>query len=161
VKEDFAANHQPTERDTLHRKLVIEAATGKIWQPGCGDPAVATAVPGASPDAQAPEEKVYLDLADYEGAHPTWEEANRAWIARYLGKESEVNRSPSPAFDAPFAPLETCTPGEIPTSTPTPSPSPTPSPTPLPTPSPTPHPTPVVLPTATPIPLPSPSLVLP
>jgi membrane peptidoglycan carboxypeptidase len=155
VKEDFAAAHKPTQQDTLHRKLAIEAATGKIWQPGCGDP-LESAVPGASPGSQGPEEKVFLDLASYEGAHPTWEEANRAWIARYRGKESEVKRSPSPAFDAPFAPLETCTPGEIPTSTPSPSPSPTPSPTPLPTPSPTPLPLPteIVLPSMTPVPLP-------
>ena len=158
VTEDFAAAHRPTQRDSLHRKLVVEAATGKIWQPGCGDPAPATPEPGASPGgAQIPDEKVYLDLADYEGAHPTWEEANRAWITRYVGKETEVRRSPSPAFDAPLAPVEECTPGEIPTSTPTPSPSPTPSPTPLPTPTPAPTPTPIVLPTPTPIPTPSPS----
>jgi hypothetical protein len=158
VTESFAAAHQPTQRDTLHRKLVVEAATGKIWQAGCGDPAVATPEPGASPGAQVPEEKLYLDLTDYEGAHPTWEEANRAWIESYRGRESDVRRSPSPAFDAPFAPTETCTPGEIPTSTPSPSPSPSPSPTPLPTPSPTPAPipTPIVLPSE--IPLPSPSL---
>jgi hypothetical protein len=150
VKEDFAAAHQPTQRDSLHKKLVIEAATGKIWQPGCGDPLESTA-PGASPGEGTAEEKVYLDLVDYEGSHPTWEEANRAWIAKYLGKESEVRRSPAPAFDAPLAPVETCTPGEIPTSTPSPSPSPTPSPTPLPT------PTPAVTPSPTPIPSPSPS----
>jgi membrane peptidoglycan carboxypeptidase len=149
VTEDFAAAHQPTQRDSLHKKLMIEAATGKIWQLGCGDP-LESAAPGASPGEQAPEEKLFLDLTDYEGSHPTWEEANRAWIDKYRGKESEVRRSPSPAFDAPLAPTETCTPGEIPTSTPSPSPSPSPSPTPLPT------PTPAVTPSPTPIPLPSP-----
>jgi membrane peptidoglycan carboxypeptidase len=150
VKEDFAAAHQPTERDTLHRKLMIEAATGKIWQPGCGDP-LESAAPGASPGEQVPEEKVFLDLTDYEGAHPTWEEANRAWIEKYIGKESSVRRSPAPAFDAPLAPVETCTPGEIPTSTPSPTPSPTPYPTPQPTPTPATTPTPVVQPSQTPV----------
>jgi membrane peptidoglycan carboxypeptidase len=159
VTEDFAAAHQPTQRDSLHRKLVVEAATGKIWQPGCGDPA-ATADPSASPGSHSPAEKVYLDLVDYEGSHPTWEEANRTWIERYIGKESQVRRSPAPAFDAPLAPVETCTPGEIPTSTPSPSPSPTPSPTPLPTPTPLPVPTPspVVLPSETPLLVPTPSV---
>jgi membrane peptidoglycan carboxypeptidase len=156
VTEDFAAAHQPTERDTLHRKLMIEAATGKIWQPGCGDP-VESAAPGASPGAQAPEEKVFLDLTDYEGAHPTWEEANRAWIKKYIGRESAVRRSPAPAFDAPLAPIETCTPGEIPTSTPSPTPSPTPAPTPLPTPIPTLPPPPSIVPPSLPVPTPSPA----
>ena len=136
VTEEFAAAHPPTQRDSLHRELVVEEATGKIWQPGCGDPA-ATADPSASPGSEVPDEKVYLDLVDYEGSHPTWEEANRKWIERYIGKEETVRRSPAPAFDAPLAPIETCTPGEIPTSTPSPSPSPTPSPTPVPTPVPT------------------------
>jgi penicillin-binding protein 1A len=158
VTEDFAAGHQPTQRDSLHVKLMIEEATGKIWQPGCGDPVPATPEPGASPSPQAPEEKVYLNLVDYEGSHPTWEEANRIWIERYLGKESQVPRSPTPAFDAPLAPVETCTPGEIPTSTPSPSPSPTPSPTPIPTPAPTPEPLPsIALPSELPLPSPSPS----
>ncbi|HET7082558.1 MAG TPA: transglycosylase domain-containing protein [Candidatus Limnocylindria bacterium] len=155
VTEDFAAAHQPTQRDSLHVELMIEEATGKIWQPGCGDPA-SSAEPSASPGSEVAEEKVYLDFTDYEGSHPTWEEANRAWIERFRGKESAVPRSPSPAFDAPFAPTETCTPGEIPTSTPSPSPSPSPSPTPLPSPTPAPSPTPIVLPSL-PIPTPSPS----
>ena len=135
---------------------MIEAATGKIWQPGCGDP-VESAAPGASPGQGAPEEKVFLDLANYEGSHPTWEEANLNWIDKYRGKESEVRRSPSPAFDAPLAPTETCTPGEIPTSSPTPSPSPSPSPTPLPSPTPSAIPTPVTTPVPTDTPLPSPA----
>ncbi len=160
ITEEFASAHQPTERDSLHRKLMVEEATGKIWQPGCGDPIPATPGPDASPGTQPPEEKVYLDLVDYEGSHPTWEEANRTWIERYLGKEETVRRSPSPAFDAPLAPIETCTPGEIPTSTPSPSPSPTPSPTPVPTPSPTPapSPTPIVLPSEIPLPSLSPTI---
>jgi membrane peptidoglycan carboxypeptidase len=156
VTEEFSAAHQPTQRDTLHRELVVEAVTGKIWQPGCGDPALATSGPSASPGAQLPDEKVYLDLVDYEGSHPTWEEANRAWISRYVGKESDVRRSPAPGFDAPLAPVETCTPGEIPTSTPSPSPTPTPSPTPEPTPTPLPLPS-IALPSELPIPSPSPS----
>ena len=156
VTEEFAAAHPPTQRDSLHRELVVEEATGKIWQPGCGDPA-ATADPSASPGSEVPDAKVYLDLVDYEASHPTWEEANREWIERYIGKEATVRRSPAPAFDAPLAPIETCTPGEIPTSTPSPSPSPTPSPTPVPTPSPTPEPPPSIVPESIPVPLPSPS----
>ena len=158
VTEDFARAHQPTQRDSLHVKLVIEAATGKIWQPGCGDP-VESAAPDASPGTTTPEEKLFLNLTDYEASHPTWEEANRAWIEKYRGKESTVRRSPSPPFDAPLAPTEMCTPGEIPTSTPSPSPSPTPSPTPLPSPTPSALPTPTAtpVPTQTPLPLPSPS----
>ena len=162
VTEDFAAAHQPTERDTLHVRLLIEAATGKIWQPGCGDPET-TASPGASPGSGPGEGKVYLDLTDLEASHPTWQEANLKWIEKYIGKESAVRRSPAPGFDAPFAPTETCTPGEIPTSTPSPSPSPTPSPTPLPTPTPTalptdtPAPTPIPTPVPTPTPAPTPT----
>ncbi|MEX0710181.1 MAG: transglycosylase domain-containing protein [Chloroflexota bacterium] len=165
VTEVFASSHQPGQRDTLYRELIIEAQTGKIWQPGCGDPATATLPPDASPlpsgapSPSDPEEKLYLDLVGYEAGHPTWEEANRAWITRYLGKESEVRRSPSPALGAPLAPIETCTPGEVPPSTPTPTPSPSPSPTPLPSPTPTalPIPTPIPLPSLTLIPLPSPT----
>ena len=151
VTEVFAAAHKPTQTDTLHRKLIVEAATGKIWQPGCGDPAVATPNPAATPQPGAspvPDEKVYLDLVGYEASHPTWEQADDAWIKLYLGKESKVPRSPAPAFDAPLAPVDTCTPGEIPPSTPTPVPSPTPSPTPIPSPT----ATPTVTPSASPSP---------
>lgn len=161
VTEVFAANHQPTQTDTLHRKLMIEALTGKIWQPGCGDPALASPNPAATPQPGAPsaptvDERVYLDLTDAEASHPTWEEANLAWIEAHRGKESQVPRAPVPALDAPLAPTQLCTPGEIPTSTPSPSPSPTPAPTPtptaLPTDTPTPSPTPSPVPTPTPTP---------
>jgi membrane peptidoglycan carboxypeptidase len=161
ITEDFAPGHLPTQQDTLHRKLVLEAATGKIWQPGCGDPAQATPVPGATPGPPAPAEKVYLDLVGYEGSHPTWEQANDAWITKYVGRESSVPRSPAPAFDAPLAPVDTCTPGEVPTSTPSPSPSPTPSPTPIATPTPTALPTDTPRPSPTPSPTPSPIVPLP
>jgi len=145
VTEVFAAAHQPTQHDTLHQVLTVEAVTGKIWQPGCGDPAVATPQSGATPAPFAPDQKVYLDLTGYEASHPTWEQANDAWIELHRGKESGVKRSPAPAFDAPLAPTQTCTPGEVPTSTPLPSPSPTPLPTPVPT----------AVPTDTPLPSPS------
>ena len=42
VAEVFSAAHRPTQQDSLHRRLATEALTGKIWQPGCGDPASAT-----------------------------------------------------------------------------------------------------------------------
>ncbi|MGZ8562158.1 MAG: transglycosylase domain-containing protein [Candidatus Limnocylindria bacterium] len=160
VTEVFAAGHVPTQQDTLHRRLMVEALTGKIWQPGCGDPVLATPdpaatpQPGATPGPSAVDDRVYLDLAGYEASHPTWEEANVAWIERNRGKESTVPRAPAPAFDAPLAPTQLCTPGEVPTSTPSPSPSPTPSPSPIPTAVPTETPTP----TPTPSPSPTPPL---
>jgi membrane peptidoglycan carboxypeptidase len=152
VTEVFAAAHAPTQTDTLHRRLTVEALTGKIWQPGCGDPTLATPVPGATPGPPVIDDRVYLDLAGYEAGHPTWEQANLAWIEAHRGKESAVPRAPVPALDAPLAPTQLCTPGEIPTSTPTPSPSPTPGPTPtaLPTATPTPKPTPSPSPPASP-----------
>ena len=162
VKEVFAAAHRPTQQDSLHRRLVVEALTGKIWQPGCGDPALAAPDPastpqsGATPGPAIPDEKVYLDLAGYEVAHPTWEEANLAWIERYRGKESQVPRAPAPPFDAPLAPTQLCTPGEVPTATPSPSPSPSPSPTPIPSPTPTAVPTQTPTPSPTPGPTPNP-----
>jgi membrane peptidoglycan carboxypeptidase len=152
VTEVFSAAHQPTQQDTLHRKLVVEALTGKIWQPGCGDPALATPQPGATPGPPVPAEKVYLDLVGYEASHPTWEQANLAWIQRYVGNEGKVLRSPAPAFGAPLAPTETCTPGQVPTSTPSPSPTllPSPSPTARPTATPIPTPTHTASPSPTP-----------
>jgi len=157
--EVFAPAHVPSQRDGLFRKLLIEAQTGKIWQPGCGDQAIATPDPSAGPEpsgAPGPsiaDEKVYLDLVGWEAAHPTWEAANRAWIELHRGKEADLRRSPAPALGAPLAPTETCTPGEVPTSTPTPSPSPSPFPSPTPSPS----PSPTALPTDTPPPSPSPT----
>jgi len=166
--EIFRADRQPTEQDTLHRELRIEEVTGKIWQEGCGD--FATVEPSGSPDPSAEpsppeaEERVYLDLAGWEEERPTWDEANGAWIEAWIDREDELNssvRQPYPGpLDAPLAPVEECTPGEIPTSTPTPSPmpSPTPTPTPSPTPSSTPTPTPIVpLPTPTVTPTPTPT----
>ena len=148
--EVFAESNQPSQEDNVHRELRIEVETGKIWQEGCGD--FATVVPSGSPDpsaAPAPpeaDEKVLIDLNDLEENFPTWQAANRAWIERYAGgNESSLRRAPAPPLDAPLAPTEECTPGEVPTSTPSPSPSPTPSPTPeeTPTPGPTPTPPPV------------------
>jgi membrane peptidoglycan carboxypeptidase len=168
VTEVFRSDLAPNDQDSLHRELRIEAETGKIWQEGCGD--FEAVEPSGSPDPSAepappePREEVYLDLAGWEDERPTWEEANLAWIEEWTGREDELNggvRVPFPGpLDAPLAPTEECTPGEIPTSTPSPSPSPTPSPTPTPTPSPTPLPTvlPTVapsLPALTPTPLPS------
>jgi membrane peptidoglycan carboxypeptidase len=166
VTEVFDEAHRPTQQDTTHRKLRIEAETGKIWQEGCGD--YETVQPSGSPDPSAepvpaaPAEKVYLYLADWDNDHPTWDAASEAWIAKWRGKESDLRRSPVQPLDAPLAPTETCTPGEVPTSTPSPSPSPTPSPTPEatatlePTVEPaTPTPGPTVAPSSTPVSTPS------
>ena len=162
INELFADTHRPTQADTVHRLLRIEAETGKIWQEGCGD--FETTPPSGSPDPSAsplppnPAEEVYLYLADWDSDHPTWQAAERAWIERWQGKEASLRRSPVPPLDAPLAPVDTCTPGEVPTSTPSPSPSPTPSPTPEPTATPEPTPEP-----ATPTPglpsLPVPTIV--
>jgi membrane peptidoglycan carboxypeptidase len=152
ISEVFAENNQPSGEDTLHRELRIEAETGKIWQEGCGD--FVTATPSASAEASAaplpPQaaEKVFLDLFDLETSHPTWHLANARWVNRFQGRESSLRRSPAPPLDAPLAPTQECTPGEVPTSSPSPTPSPIPtaSPTPEPTVIPTPPPTPVTLP---------------
>jgi membrane peptidoglycan carboxypeptidase len=135
MTEVFDETHRPTEQDDVHRSLRIEAETGKIWQEGCGD--FETTGDGDDPE---PRERVYLDLGDHEDHHPSWDQANDRWIERWQGREGQIDRFPLERLDAPLAPTETCTPGEVPTSTPTPSPSPTPTATPIP--SETPEPTP-------------------
>jgi len=161
VTELVRSDLQPSQEDTTHRELRIEAETGRIWQEGCGDfeTAPPTASPGASPSdgPPTPEERVYVDLRGWEDEYPTWEEANLAWVEGWRGREDELNSSvrvpyPGP-IDAPLAPTEECNPGEVPTSTPTPSPTPTPTPTPEATPTP--------VPTAIPTPVPTPPVVLP
>ena len=165
VTEIFDEANRPSQQDDVHQELRIEAETGKIWQEGCGDYETAgrSASPAPSPSSDEPpepDERVYLVLGDAEADHPTWDAANDAFIETWQGRERSLRRAPAPALDAPFAPLETCTPGEVPTSTPSPSPSPTPSPTPeatptpeetpgppTPSPSPTPTPTPDATPT--------------
>ncbi len=134
VTEVFAESNRPGQEDTVHRALRIEAETGKIWQEGCGDPVGAppsgSPDPSAEPAPQAPAEDVYLYLADWDNEHPAWDQSNEAWIAKWQGNESSLRRNPILPLDAPLAPVQECTPGEVPTSTPSPSPSPTPSPTP-------------------------------
>ncbi|MEP6469499.1 MAG: transglycosylase domain-containing protein [Chloroflexota bacterium] len=144
VEEVFDQANQPQEEDTVHQRLRIEEATGKIWREGCGDQAGATSGAG----------RIYLMLGDYEDSHLTWDNANDAWIHKWRGLEGALGRSPAPPLDAPLAPTEKCTPGAVPTSTPSPSPSPTPSPTPEATLEPTPEPTPTPTPT---LPLPTPT----
>ncbi len=167
VTEVFKADDVPTQQDTTHVPLTIEAATGKIWQPGCGDVAGATPVPNASasvapqPAPSPGSGTIYLDLSTWNADHPTWVTANRKWIDTWRGKEKSVPRFPLPVLDAPLGPTQVCTPGEVPTSTPTPSPSPTPSPTPeatlTPGPSLTPAPTRTPKGSPTPAPTPTPS----
>ena len=147
IDEVFAADHQPSTRDSTHRKLRIEAQTGKVWQAGCGD--FATIAPSGTPNpnaSPAPEERLYLDLADVEKDQPAWHASNLKWIEDWIGREDAIPRGPFVALDAPLAPTKDCTPGAVPTSSPTPTPSPTPSPTPIPTatPSPSPSPTPII-----------------
>jgi penicillin-binding protein 1A len=153
LTEIFAQSHQPDEEDNLHRRLRIEAETGKIWQEGCGD---FESQPGTGDDEEPqPRERVYLDLGDYEEHHDTWDAANDRWIERWQGRERQIDRFPVGPLGSPLAPTERCTPGEIPTSTPTPSPSPTPEATPEPTATPEETLLPSVpLPSATPTPEP-------
>lgn len=167
VREIFAQGNVPTQQDQLHRELRIEAETGKIWQDGCGDfetnPPSGSPDPSAPPPPPEPKEEVFLDLSTVEASQATWGEANRAWIERYRENEEALDRYPVPPLDAPLAPSEECTPGEVPTSTPSPTPTPTPSPTP--TPEPTPTETPIIptppLPILTPTPTPTPTPAAP
>jgi membrane peptidoglycan carboxypeptidase len=135
VNEVFAASNVPEQEDDLHVRLRIEAATGKIWQEGCGD---------SNSSAQG---RIYLQLDGYEKDHPTWNRANQRWIETWRGRERQLSRSPAPPLGYALAPTEKCTPGEVPTSTPSPSPTPISSPT----------PTPAATPEGTPTPEPSPA----
>jgi membrane peptidoglycan carboxypeptidase len=151
MTELFMANGPNPATDDAHRELAIEASTGKIWQEGCGDFVPATPGPpepvpsGAPTPIPAPSEpllRVFLDLVGWDDHHDAWEASNLAWIERYQGNEGSLDRRPVGALDAPLAPTEECTPGEVPTSTPTPEATPTPEPTATPAPTPTPEPTP-------------------
>jgi len=154
--EIFMAAGPSLATDDAHRELAIEAATGKIWQVGCGDfvPATPGPTPGPVPSGEPipeptpapPGLRVFLDLVGWDDHHAAWEASNLAWIKRWYGRE-EPPRAPLGSLDAPLAPAEECTPGAVPTSTPTPRPTPTPQPTPTPTPLPTPTPTPLPTPT--------------
>jgi membrane peptidoglycan carboxypeptidase len=116
VTEVFKADDVPTQQDTTHVELTLEAATGKVWQPGCGDPLGATpapgasASPGASPSASAAPSSatgtVFLDLSKWNADQPTWVSANVKWIDKWRGRESKVPRFPTPALDAPLAPTQ-------------------------------------------------------
>ena len=70
VTELVRVDRAPTQQDTTHRELAIEAETGKIWQEGCGD--FEPAEPSDEPDRRAEplppeaELRVYLDLAGWE-----------------------------------------------------------------------------------------------
>jgi membrane peptidoglycan carboxypeptidase len=171
ITEVFKADDVPTQTDTVHVRVQIEARSGKIWQPGCGD--IKGASPGASSSPSASQSPgpsgqplvqgsgpVYLNLGDWESAHKPWMDADKAWITKWRGKEGSIPRFPLIPLDAPLAPADKCTPGQFPTSTPTPTPSPTPtaSPTPAATSSPTPSPTPTPAP---PTPTPTPTAALP
>jgi hypothetical protein len=155
--EIFMAAGPSLATDDTHRELAIEAATGKIWQAGCGDYVPATPGPTAAPVPSGepipeptpapPGLRVFLDLVGWDDHHAVWEASNLAWIKRWYGRE-EPPRAPLGSLDASLAPAEECTPGAVPTSTPTPRPTPTPQPTPTPAPTPTPEPTPS--PTTTP-----------
>jgi membrane peptidoglycan carboxypeptidase len=142
VTEIFNVSDVPTQEDTLHERLRIEEATGKIWQEGCGD------------SNSSPQGRIYLQLDGYEKDHPTWDHANERWIEKWRGNERALPRAPAPPLVYALAPTKKCTPGAVPTSTPSPSPSPTPAATPSPTPAITPEPTETPAPTPTPTPPP-------
>jgi membrane peptidoglycan carboxypeptidase len=157
VTELVRSDRQPTQQDTTHREIAIEAETGKIWQEGCGD--FETIPPAGSPDPDEPAEpepllEVYLDLSEWDAGNDAWQASNHDWIDLWNDREGELNgsiRVPYPGpLDAELAPALECTPGQVPTSTPSPSPTPTPTPEPSPTPTP-------ALPSETPLPSPSPA----
>ncbi len=164
VTELVRADTQPSQTDTTHRELAIEAESGKIWREGCGDfesiPPAASPDPDSSPPPPEPDLQVFLDFEGWEEHHPAWDEANHDWLDFWNDREDELNstlRVPFPGpLDAELAPAAECTPGEFPTSTPTPSPTPSPSPTPTPTPQPSLTPEPTVTPEPSPTPTPAP-----
>ena len=128
ITEVFKADNVPTEKDNVHVQAGIEKASGKLWQPGCGDLKGASPGPSGSALASASAAPsgapvvvgsgpVYLNLGDWESAHKTWMDADKAWITRWRGKERGIPRFPLLALDAPLAPAEKCTPGQFPTST--------------------------------------------
>ena len=132
---------QPAEPEETPPAFQIEAETGKIWQEGCGDKVEGSGGPRAA---------AYLDLAEYEEEHPTWEAANatgsrRGAVARtaaprpgaaargracahralHARRGADLHASPSPSTPTPRRPEATVEPTLVPTPTPGP-PTPTP-----------------------------------
>src|SRR5439155_650250 len=52
VTEVFKADNVPTQKDDVHIRAGIEKASGKLWQPGCGDLRGASPGPSSSPAPQ-------------------------------------------------------------------------------------------------------------
>ncbi|MHB8397522.1 MAG: transglycosylase domain-containing protein [Candidatus Limnocylindrales bacterium] len=108
--EHFIAGTQPTQVDDTKVAVGIDSATGLLWADGCTGPEV---------------QKGFLDLSNEDAAFPTWQAADRGWIARAM-RGPGVRGGPSgtvtayfgfgyifpfgATWGAPFAPTKTCTP---------------------------------------------------
>ena len=108
VTENFAAAHQPSRATRCTASWSIEAATGKIWQPGCGDSGSSHAAPEAPRPARASPEREGLPrprrlrglASDLGGGQPGLDRA----VPRQGERACAARRAP--AFDAPLAPTE-------------------------------------------------------
>ena len=67
VKELFVAGTEPTTTDDLHRTVVIDSASGLLWQDGCAGPRISV---GA------------LDLGQVDANRPNWQRADNNWASR-------------------------------------------------------------------------------
>jgi penicillin-binding protein 1A len=108
VKELFLPGTVPTERESIRVSLVVDAASGLLWQDGCVGPKVT---------------RGYFDLSEVESKFPAWQKANRAWAAR-AAKGPGVRGGPEGtrtsyfysnsfapygrSWGAPFAPRSKC-----------------------------------------------------
>ncbi len=155
VTEIFAESNRPGQQDTVHRALRDRGRdrqdlAGGVWRLRLARRLRGRPTPAPSRRRRSRQRTSTSSSPIGTTSTPPGTQSNEAWIAKWKGKESSLRRSPILALDAPLAPVEECTPGEVPTSTPSPSPSPSPSPTPEPTATPEPTPAP-----ETPTPAPS------
>ncbi len=67
VKELFLPGTEPTQTDDFHRSVVIDKASGKLWQDGCVGPKKTV---GA------------LDYSSVDAGHPNWQRADNNWLKR-------------------------------------------------------------------------------
>jgi membrane peptidoglycan carboxypeptidase len=127
-REYFVSGTVPKQADNTKVGIVIDKATGKLWQDGCLGPKVT---------------KGFMNLSGVEAGWPNWQKFDRAWAARAakgVGVRGGPKRTPTEYFGfggffpfgatwgAPFPPSKKC-----PIGGPAPSPSPEPSGSPFPT----------------------------
>ena len=128
VKEWFIDGTAPTEVDNTKVAVQVDAATGKLWQPGCLGPE---------------ETQGFLNLSNVEADYPDWKPFTAGWIARaqrgpgVAGGPEKTRTSYfyengvwtpyGPSWGAPFPPTEMC---DIVVPSPEPSPEPSLEPSP-------------------------------